>query len=768
MSTDLYKEAIAEAKKLRQIAEEDAKKSIAEEIAPYIKKVISEQINQNSSQFFIEQDEDQQQGEDDLSSLDLAGSEPGGETVDSVETLDTAPDLDAGLGDQAEGAPVSAAGEDILNATMPDAEGKITVDFEDLFAGAPEAEATPGEADLDLGELPSSEEPAQAQQPEEPLATQPSPEQGALEQQPLAGGGEEEEQIPVESVQRFKNSLHEVSEKIDRAYFKEYVPELVYETLKNKLFSLLEENDKLKENGALTTKNAKSNENKLEFLFLKLKEANLNNSYIKKDQKDNSMTSLKEYAAKLFEEDSTYAEDGDKEGTNQPSTASGKHAADVSGVDPNLGQSGPEDLEGREEDGNSGAINEEMLGGSAGSVDSEPLPNTDPEPGKEEQWADGEPSLGEEDQDKVIEEALNSLEEEVEAEGHAGFGDSDEEPAVEFEVDDKEIAEAVRDIRKRSIQEKIRALKEASDGSNGSESWEDAEPEGGDDPSHENLKESNEVKDNDSSESLKEDVVEIVEEDDDMGVANDMAGMPGEEDEVEGDEFGGEEAEGDLVLNIDLPDEVEDVLAGLDLDDVDVDVDVNVEPEAGEEMGAPEVGGEEPGVDVVMHDETEGEPGMEEEGYMKMKTEDYEAEKGVYEAKLRKAGKLYRGLKEQNEKLKADLKEANLFLAKNVYFTKFLQKENLSRKNLTKIVEYLDSAKTVKEAKTIYGKIKAKLSESANASKKLTGSAAKVTKSGSAAPLKESVTTRKSNPSDPVVNTPTRWQTLAGIKTKGE
>jgi hypothetical protein len=162
------------------------------------------------------------------------------------------------------------------------------------------------------------------------------------------------------------------------------------------------------------------------------------------------------------------------------------------------------------------------------------------------------------------------------------------------------------------------------------------------------------------------------------------------------------------------------------------------------------------GGDAVVDDVMSGSEEDEEmeESYMK--------KEAAYRAKLRKASKLYEGVKRQNAKLRSDLKEANLFLAKNVYFTKFLQRGDLNKKNLTKIVEYLDNAKTVKEAKTVYGKIKQKLNESAKASKKLTGSAGKVTKSGGAASLQESVTRKQ--PGEGPAQSVARWQELAGVK----
>jgi len=774
--TDLYKEALADAKKLKQIAEDDAKKSIVDEITPFIKKMISEEIGGAShSRFFIEQDDEIPPApEADPAAagggLDLAGSEPEGETALDAPVTDpmAGDDLAAGLGDEAEAAPVAANGEDILSATMPDEEGKITVDFEDLFqdvdAVDPEALAT-GD-DLDLGELPGAEE-AEAAPVEDPAAVAEPAVADDLSSLEVPEEPQQEE-LPVESLvyEKFEKSLHKVSEKIDREFFKNGANDLVHESLKTSLFKLLEQHDYLKESGVVPANKAKSTENKLEFLFMKLKEANSGNTYNEKDQRDHSMTSLKEYAAKLFENDS-YADDGDKEGTNQPTTADGKHAADVSGVDPNLGQAGPEDLEGREEDGNPGAIHEEMLPGTAGSVDHEPLPNTDPEPGAEEQWAKGEPSLEEEDQDKVIEEALNSLDEEVEAEGSAGFGDTNEDPPVEFEVDDKEIAEAVRDIKKKSIQEKMRALKEASDGSDATESWEDADPEGGDDPAHENLKESAEAKEDDSDAELNEDSSD----DDSDSELNEMSDYMGEDDDMEDDmgapDMGPDMDDGmgagdDLVLNIDLPDEVADALAAADVGEVDVSVEMgdDVGMGDGDDMGdaavADVIGGADPmGGDVDVDVDVVDDDDMEESA-------DFSQERAVYEAKLKKAGKLYTEAKKARDKYKTDLREANLFLAKNVYFTKFLQRGDLSQKNLTKIVEYLDNAKNVKEAKAVYGKIKAKLHESATASKKLTGSAAQATTPGSAKSLNESVS--RKDTSDPVVSTPSRWQHLAGIK----
>jgi hypothetical protein len=112
--------------------------------------------------------------------------------------------------------------------------------------------------------------------------------------------------------------------------------------------------------------------------------------------------------------------------------------------------------------------------------------------------------------------------------------------------------------------------------------------------------------------------------------------------------------------------------------------------------------------------------------------------------------------------LKRELNETNLFLSKLLYLNKFLQLEGLTKKQKQHIVEHLDKAKTIAEAKMIYGKIKNKLNEGASTGKP-TGSSSKVVGTGSAR-LNESVNGTNGSGVDPVVGTFDRWQTLAQIK----
>jgi hypothetical protein len=858
--SDLYKEALIEAKALRQLAEEDATRNIVKEISPLIKKAISERIgsltegaagSDDDDGFFFEQDTDASQPEDQQTQpvasppLDAANKSSAlaptpipakvPQTAAGAESAPLSPGKQQNDGEEGSG----------LNASMPGEDGKITVDFEDLFKGvedlSPEAEDTASPSALsDLGDASGLSTGAT---PGAPADTVPpaTPSSSSLEMTPTMPTEEENEMQPSaaslhpESVSydSFEKSLYEVSERVDRVYFKTSVNEVVHESLKNQLFNLIEKLDYLREKGSIDAKRAKINEHKLEFLFLKLKEAKVANSYITNTKETKtSMTSLKEFAAKLFEEESsTFAGKGNEDKTNEPTTASAKHAAKVSGVSPEVGD-GPEALKAADGDKDV-VVKEEMLPGTAGSVDADALPGTDPDHKSEEQWADGEPGLDEKNQDKVIEEALDSLEEEVEAKGSAGFGDTSEEPSVEFEIDDNELMEAIREIRKENVRKKVTALRleakkakvqkgepkvEASE-----EAWEEAEPEAGADPSHKKLKEAA-----DDGEDF-----EVAANDHDV-VDDAMSPPSADDDEMFHDDSEDEvEAEGDLVLNIDLPDEVEDALAGVDisaLEDIDVSlVDVNLgaghdeneedsfggvpsdeeheeaeedlegaaeeHDEAAEDLESAAANDEdEEGKELESeaykggwpppgwHGKKEGEEDGLEEAKKSKKTMPKKDKNGKFvkksdkkndDVKKEHAVKLHRALREsrnENESLKQNLKDANLFLAKNVYFTKFLQRGDLSKKNLGKIVDYLDSAGTVSEAKSIYGKIKAKLAESANkaSSKQLTGSASGSTKSGSqsAESLKESINRQNSaqDSDSPVVSTVERWQQLAGIK----
>ena len=113
-------------------------------------------------------------------------------------------------------------------------------------------------------------------------------------------------------------------------------------------------------------------------------------------------------------------------------------------------------------------------------------------------------------------------------------------------------------------------------------------------------------------------------------------------------------------------------------------------------------------------------------------------------------------LQTENKKLKKQLSEMNLFNAKLLYVNKLMQNRNVSSKQQRAIVEALDNAKTIREAKFLYEglaksltkRTQKKLTESAD--RRLLSSSSKATRSGSATINEDAVASR--------------WATLAGIR----
>ena len=121
----------------------------------------------------------------------------------------------------------------------------------------------------------------------------------------------------------------------------------------------------------------------------------------------------------------------------------------------------------------------------------------------------------------------------------------------------------------------------------------------------------------------------------------------------------------------------------------------------------------------------------------------------------RRANRQVATLQTENKKLRKQLAEMNLFNAKLLYVNKLMQNRNVTQKQQRAIVEALDNAKTIREAKFLYQGLakslvkKATINESSNR-QRLLSSASKPTRSGSAALNEDAVASR--------------WATLAGIK----
>lgn len=783
--TELFKEAIIEARKLKEVAELDARNKVIEAVTPIIKKMIAKESADHQRFLF---------GEDDLPTeepvLDVAPP------MDAA-SMDMAPPVDAELppagGDVPNAAPIAPAGE-LVGMPMPDEEGKITVDFSQLFSmgtgaqgvsnvSSPEAVPPPGDMAGGLPPMPTEVPPVSAVGggemapagvagvgPEAGSVAQ-APEASALGAVPGADGdplgqtspgaplAPEEEPEPVIAgegkLYGFQNEVRVVAERIDILYFRGAVPTLVKESVKSRLFTLCEQLDSFVQEGVVSPKKARIAENKLEFLFMKLNEAEERNTY----NQGAHMTSLKEFAAKLFEEDALGPATADK------ATA---HAEKVSGVQPGvdlfkegdapavdevspgteadadkqmaealLGEDAPASsafgdgkLEGDAENKNPAVHDPKALvkEPGAGIVESAPASTA---------FGDGEKAKGAENTNAQLHQSGNLV---------------DEKGAnAILEFDEKELKEAVAKLRKENIARKLKAVKESAAGAlKGSVSDKEgltvpkptegdqgsAKPVGGKEAALENLKECG-----------------MTEE-----TPLDMAGSSGGPESV-GSLPGAPEAGGagevELTFSIDV-DDLEALLNGA--------ADEFVAEPAGDAGGGFPGGEEEIEVtddssspeDILM-----GGAGDEEEEETKdeaaMPAASAPSKVSVRESKT--ARKPVSG-KVVVESLVKQLNEQKLLTAKALYVSKFSVREDLTVKQKQKIAEYFDKASTLAEAKTTYEKIKKILAESASPSTKLSGSASKPTTAGSAK-LNESAAPKGADQIDSA-----RWMLLAGIPSK--
>ena len=289
------------------------------------------------------------------------------------------------------------------------------------------------------------------------------------------------------------------------------------------------------------------------------------------------------------------------------------------------------------------------------------------------------------------ESLLEQLEEEVAelmAEMDMGSVEEDEEAMSEdmvLEMDDKEIVAEAKKARAR-----IQALREQAEAAVAAEEEDEEASEG----------------------------------DDDLEVLNDE------------DEDGAEGVDDSMTLTIDL-----DGVSGAEVDNVNVSLD-------GEELDGTE---EDMDLDMDMDSEDEDDmdmadvDGEEEPETAPMLSES--ARRGKKPAA--KPASANTKLVNENKVLKAQLQETQLLTARSLYVNKLFVREGLTGTQKRKIVEYLDSARTVTEAKEIYNRVSRVLDK---AEKK--GIVSESTDRRSAQMLNESA---------PCFDT-SRWQVLAGVK----
>lgn len=126
-------------------------------------------------------------------------------------------------------------------------------------------------------------------------------------------------------------------------------------------------------------------------------------------------------------------------------------------------------------------------------------------------------------------------------------------------------------------------------------------------------------------------------------------------------------------------------------------------------------------------------------------------------AQLRRQVEDYRNVAGQ---LKKQLVEMNLFNAKLLYANKLMQNRDLSAKQQRAIVEALDNAKTLREAKLLYKSLTTSLAKAANSGSLTEGRSPRILGSSS----KSARSAQPNLVSEGVAGETDRWALLAGIK----
>ena len=199
---------------------------------------------------------------------------------------------------------------------------------------------------------------------------------------------------------------------------------------------------------------------------------------------------------------------------------------------------------------------------------------------------------------------------------------------------------------------------------------------------------------------------------------------------------------------------------------VNVNIKISVEDEGGEGVKVSGLEGSDDAGAVDGDEEFEivpDEEGESEEGSMLGSHEEEEASEPEMEEESMSAPMVAESkVSKENKRLRSQLAETQLLTARSLFVSKIFAEHNLSTGTKQKIVEYIDSAQTVEEAKTKFGRVKKMLEESTKSTHKTVGSSSKPSASG-APVLTESVS--------PIMNlqmNPNRWQSLAGITKKSE
>lgn len=715
--TTIFEEALLEARKLRQVAEEDAKNTLIQEMTPAIRKIIASQLAGKSNTLFEEE---------------IPGVEPAPISPESEVSAD--PTGDAGMPAPVSpepamsgqgSAPIKVAGADVMNMPMPGADGKLVIDLDDLFVPSEPGSETPDEGPA------SSEAPAEipgGMPSPTPVDVNPSGSAPAGEGEALQAAGMDEPKmaapVPVEppteepsmeeTYDLFAERLEKVAGQIHQAYsLKEGVPSLVKETLQERLYQLLESLEGLNSRKLVSPRLNQIQETRLEILHRKLKEVVVANTYHRTEEgtgTDMASKSLKEMAAKLLAEsesvkggpikspadvhktevamkvDNSNDAAADKAGTHAMKVTEPSVTLKTESAEAAAQAALAEELSALVAEGSGESLaakdGEQDLAGAASSIPDEKVGQVDPT--KSTAASKTNPASHVQGVSENIEHSKETgSEQEV---GKSSTGHPVKKESVT--VSAKSLAEQTKKIKQEALKKQIAALQEQ-------------------------LKECG------------------------MPLACDALPTPG----APGKGVMSEEGETVINFNFDLGDLVPELQGLGDEDEIEV---VGDEPSS---MGGADIGSDEGDeFDMDLDDE---EPEAEPEA------------KPDALAEARK-GKPASRIVEENKNLRSELAEQKVFNAKVVHFQPFVNNRNLTKEQKQKIAEHLDRGTTLEEVKAIYNRVKVVVEKMQKVSSK-TGSSSKAGVT-TATPLNESV-----NPYEGatlVEAERNRLMQLAGIKRK--
>jgi hypothetical protein len=712
----LYEEALIEAKKLKEIAEADAKQAIVEEITPHIRKMIASSLVEKPMSLLFEEETPQ-----DPTAMGADVAEPAIDATASPEASQEPPATTSAMAAPASStAPIQVAGTDSLNMPMPGPDGKLVVDFDDLFVPVEPGEDSvagdegPGSAEL-APEVPGGM-PSQT-----PVDVNPTPadatvgadisgasalpgETGTTE---VPTSAEEEPPMPpqepqLETYELFSEALNLTAKRVHKLYSSKGAPSLMKEAMQDKLFQLIESLENLTEKGFVSEKMSKILESRLEILHLKLQEAVSLNTYEGAKGTDMASKSLKEFASKMLSESETIeggpitspadvhksekkmtvqnANDSaaDKAATHaqkltEPTVTLKTEAAELAKLEEELRALIAED------EGDSLADDEgkQDLAGAASTIPNKKVGQVD---------VTKTPAGGPSNPASYVQGVSENIEhsKETGSEEHVKTTSSGKPTKESVAVSGKALNERIKTLKAEGIRKQIAALQEQLKECGMEMEMEAGLPAPG-------VPEKKSVMGEETVVNFNFDLSDLV---------GGLEGV-GDDDEIE-------------IVDDDEPSELDSEFSAEPSMDSPVDSD---------EDSDFELGGSETEVDSDSDDldlDSEMSADDEEEAPMPLSERLNRARKDLSRTALA-----------ENRSLKAQLAEQTLFNAKVVHLQPFLNNKNLTKEQKQKIVEYLDRGRTVNEVKTIYSQVKTVLEAKQKARTKA-GSSSKPTGAGSA------------------------------------